>query len=125
MRVYPMYPVGGAARPQAAEEELESSLAPMVVGDVLAFHSLTLHGTYAGTGHPPLPDHVRWSVDLRFSNAASGLEWAAQGYGSKFPSVRVQLEPGRHSANIEHTDRWDDWAEAWSHVHEHSLMPRL
>jgi hypothetical protein len=114
---------GRKARPHAAEGVIESNLEPMAVGDVLAFHSLTLHGTYAGNGRPPLPDYVRWSVDLRFSDAAGGLQWAAHGYASKFPSVHVGLEHGRRRADAKHTDSWTKWAEAWSHVHARSERP--
>lgn len=116
---------GHKAKPQAAEGKLESTLEPMAAGDVLAFHSLTLHGTYAGDGRPPLPDYVRWSIDLRFSDAAGGFKWAAHGYASKFPSLRVGLEPGRRRADAEDTDCWEIWAEAWSHVHKRSEQPRL
>jgi len=109
--------------PSAAGSELECSLEPMAAGDVLAFHSLTLHGTYPGDGRPPLPNFVRWSIDMRYSDAAGGLQWAADGYGSRFPSVQVGLDAERKRVVVGQTDSWEDWAEAWRLVHERARQP--
>jgi hypothetical protein len=44
---------------------------PMQFGDVLAFHALTVHGTHPATRER----YVRYSVDMRYSDAdaARGL----------------------------------------------------
>ena len=110
----------------------------MRAGDVLAFHSLTLHGTYPGDGEPPLGHHVRWSLDMRYSDAENGLQWAAEGYGQRFPPLRVSLAaagstgPGgsggdgrRRIMDATRSTSWEQWKAAWADVHRRSSVARL
>ena len=108
----------------------------MRFGDVLAFHSMTLRehtkdlgiptcpplpGCSAeltlairrllsdGTHQGRIPQRVRWSIDMRFSDASNGLQWASDGYLERFPALEVAAlgtgGGGRTS--------WEEWREAW------------
>lgn len=77
---------------------------PMHAGDVLAFHNLTVHGSQPTR----IGRHVRWSVDLRYSDAADGYAWAADGYHERFPAAVVYRRDGGKLTS------WNEWRQAWT-----------
>ena len=73
---------------------------PMARGDVLVFGNLFLHRT----GPMASPDHIRWSIDLRYSAADQPFDWARPDFKEIFPCF---------TASGSGVQSWEEWSGMW------------
>ena len=62
-----------------------------------------------GTHQGRIPQRVRWSIDMRFSDASNGLQWASDGYLERFPALEVAALGSGGGGRTS----WEEWREAW------------
>ncbi|RAP78415.1 phytanoyl-CoA dioxygenase family protein [Paenibacillus montanisoli] len=82
------------------EEKGEILTMEMQKGDVLFFNQLTLHRSL-----PNLSEHVRWSIDLRYSPANQPFSWHIDpDFGKRFPNLIVKRpsDPSKETT-------WEQW----------------
>lgn len=82
---------------------------PMAVGDVLFFNNLTFHRSLMNSS-----DHVRWSIDLRFSRTGTWLPFLE----TRFPGFRVQSR-----AAPEQIEDFETWRQRKAFVAQKQSNP--
>ncbi|MDA0989196.1 MAG: phytanoyl-CoA dioxygenase family protein [Verrucomicrobia bacterium] len=69
---------------------------PMKAGDIFAFHDLTFHRSQMNHS-----DHIRWSIDLRYSEIGKPLDWLFRACMNGFVA--------RSRENPDQVDSWAAW----------------